>query len=698
MSFKASNLVLFFTILTNLIFPQQNQPEKNKIVVGYYAGWAMYARDYNVSDILDVADKYTHINYAFFGIDWDQATETAALMSTDEHQDYEHSEDHVNTSDDSWKLPGYYGDGEAKRGNIGALGILKSKIEEAGGSIKIILSVGGWTLSQPFPLLAASQNGRETFAQSCADWLIKYNHFDGIDLDWEFPFKGGYDGFEIVNGKTYDVQPHNTNDALNFLLLLKEIRETFDANNLQEKEISVALGNNRQILSSQVIGNGNKENYGRTDHIFDYLNFATFFGYDLGGAWEDRTCHNAPLYPSGNEEDPLFGKGRSWSLDGLLDEFTAIVGEEYINQIYVGIPFYGRMFGNVNSQQENSEYPGLFSDAPRSQLPSKCTKGVAAAPPGTWDPNEDIEGSPHSFECERTGAIEYLDLIGGEGLTEIRYPHHFLKKEKQDEVNLEARKAGWVRYWDDTSKVPYLYNDITNEFISYDDPTSLQLKVDRILSRGFGGLMVWEISQDLRDVSTDEDGLIDITEEAIESLKVDITLNFKDTNENYLENVKVVLKDENDTVVSEVTSNDKGIVMLKDIEAYKPYKIEMSLSNYTFSIGSGTTKLITLEKDELSSDKTINVKAQKLLEISTHNNINNIKLFPIPFRNTINILSDVKITSTRVKSMQGSILLTFNYKNDENPSSIDLNQLNSGAYILEIKSDDKTTSRIVLKK
>jgi chitinase len=59
-------------------------------------------------------------------------------------------------------------------------------------------------------------------------------------------------------------------------------------------------------------------------------------------------------------------------------------------------------------------------------------------------------------------------------------------------------RNGYVRYWDSTAQVPYLWNAQTHVFISYDDPQSLKLKADFVKTRGLGGMMYWEQSQDPR--------------------------------------------------------------------------------------------------------------------------------------------------------------------------------------------------------
>jgi len=57
-------------------------------------------------------------------------------------------------------------------------------------------------------------------------------------------------------------------------------------------------------------------------------------------------------------------------------------------------------------------------------------------------------------------------------------------------------RNGFVRYWDERAKAPYLWNAQTRVFVSYDDPQSLALKARFVRSRGLGGMMYWEHSQD----------------------------------------------------------------------------------------------------------------------------------------------------------------------------------------------------------
>lgn len=53
-----------------------------------------------------------------------------------------------------------------------------------------------------------------------------------------------------------------------------------------------------------------------------------------------------------------------------------------------------------------------------------------------------------------------------------------------------VNKNGYVEYWDDEAKAPYLFNGST--FLSYDDPRSLKEKAIFVKEKGYGGIFYWE--------------------------------------------------------------------------------------------------------------------------------------------------------------------------------------------------------------
>lgn len=55
---------------------------------------------------------------------------------------------------------------------------------------------------------------------------------------------------------------------------------------------------------------------------------------------------------------------------------------------------------------------------------------------------------------------------------------------------------GFVKYWDEVARAPYLYNSTAGLFVTYDDHQSLTEKVAYALRKKLGGIMFWEISYD----------------------------------------------------------------------------------------------------------------------------------------------------------------------------------------------------------
>ena len=55
---------------------------------------------------------------------------------------------------------------------------------------------------------------------------------------------------------------------------------------------------------------------------------------------------------------------------------------------------------------------------------------------------------------------------------------------------------GYVRYWDDVAKAPYLWNKEEKIFISYEDEESIRYKIEYLKKQGLAGVMFWEYSAD----------------------------------------------------------------------------------------------------------------------------------------------------------------------------------------------------------
>jgi chitinase len=65
-----------------------------------------------------------------------------------------------------------------------------------------------------------------------------------------------------------------------------------------------------------------------------------------------------------------------------------------------------------------------------------------------------------------------------------------------------AGAGGYQRYWNATAQVPYLYSATAKRFITYDDSESMRVKANYANQLGLGGLMFWELSEDVTSGST----------------------------------------------------------------------------------------------------------------------------------------------------------------------------------------------------
>lgn len=54
----------------------------------------------------------------------------------------------------------------------------------------------------------------------------------------------------------------------------------------------------------------------------------------------------------------------------------------------------------------------------------------------------------------------------------------------------------YVRHWEPSAKVPWLYDALNGTWISYDDPQSVRAKVDYMREHNLGGIIIWEIGAD----------------------------------------------------------------------------------------------------------------------------------------------------------------------------------------------------------
>jgi chitinase len=281
-------------------------------VVGIYSSYNIYDREYFVTDV--PADKLTHLNYGPFSI-----SENGQCISSDEWADtgFMYPEDEET---------------ERLRGNFKQLGLLK----EAHPDLQILMSIGGWDYSARFSDVAATEEGRVRFANSCVSYMQE-NGFDGINIEWRYPVAGGKEG--------NSARPE---DGDNLALLLDALRVAIDEAGVDDFRTYLltttlpAVPENLDPLPLKDL-----------HRAVDWINVTTY-GYQ--GEWSDIASHAAPLLP--NARDP---RG-----EAVYERYNvSATVDVYLNagvpagKIVIGIPFYAQTWRNVRP----NDYFGLYSIA-----------------------------------------------------------------------------------------------------------------------------------------------------------------------------------------------------------------------------------------------------------------------------------------------------------------------------------------------
>ncbi|WP_054027303.1 glycosyl hydrolase family 18 protein [Bacillus sp. FJAT-28004] len=223
-------------------------------------------------------------------------------------------------------------------------------------------------------------------------------------------------------------------DKHNYTLLLQEVRKELDT-----AEIVDGKTYELTIASGASPSYANNTELAQIAATVDWINIMT---YDFNGGWSTKSAHNAPLYTDSAAVQAGIPNADTFNVaKGVQGHLDAGVPA---NKLVLGVPFYGRGWsGCAAGPNGDGQYQACASTPPA----------------GTWE----------------AGVFDYGDLAA-------QY----------------INKNGFVRYWNDVAKVPYLYNAASKVFISYDDYESFGYKIDYLKTKGLAGGMFWELSSDCR--------------------------------------------------------------------------------------------------------------------------------------------------------------------------------------------------------
>ncbi|KAK4069890.1 CAZyme family GH18 [Trichoderma aggressivum f. europaeum] len=274
-------------------------------------------------------------------------------------------------------------------------------------SLKIIISLGGWSFSDPgpwrsvFPTLAASPSNRSTFIQNLLGFLSEYG-YDGVDFDWEYPGaddRGGSDA-----------------DAANYVALLKDLREAIDTSTKDYILTFTAPTSYWYLRHFDIKG------------MAAYADWINLMSYDLHGTWDSKN-------PIGSQ---VLAHTNLTEIDLALDLFWR--AEVKPSSIVLGLAFYGRTF---NLKSASCWKPGCPFSGPGDAGQCTGTAGILSY--------REVQSI-----LDRTGATSYLD------------------------------KDAAVRYM--------VYGN--DSWVSYDDETTFQTKIDYANKLGLSGLLIWALDLD----------------------------------------------------------------------------------------------------------------------------------------------------------------------------------------------------------
>jgi len=174
-----------------------------------------------------------------------------------------------------------------------------------------------------------------------------------------------------------------------------------------------------------------------------WANCVHIMTYGMAGTWDTETRHQANLYSSPTDPFRYSKESADKSVARYID---AGMPPE---MLCIGASAYGVEFRGITGEADK-ELPGLYQK-------------FSAKEPHIW----------------RDGVI----------------PYNILEK-------YYINKNGYMRYWDEYSKAPYLYSEAEKAFISYEDAQSIREKVRYATETHLGGMICHEYNADANYVLT----------------------------------------------------------------------------------------------------------------------------------------------------------------------------------------------------
>lgn len=167
--------------------------------------------------------------------------------------------------------------------------------------------------------------------------------------------------------------------------------------------------------------------------------------------WTDTTAANAPLR-FGATGQHVSGESaiQAWIGAGIPSD-----------RVYLGVPFYGYTHKTRNPITSQTGMDVLL-DRSLPQIKGDDYDGYATDP---------CPGAKPSY----SGEYQWRSI---------------------EKSGLVRNASGWTTYWDQKTETPFAYNQQNQQFVTYDNPTSLRIKTQFAKNHSLGGMMLWSVEMD----------------------------------------------------------------------------------------------------------------------------------------------------------------------------------------------------------
>lgn len=426
--------------------PQETEPlaaEKKEVVV-YFANWYLDTKTAQEgAEVCSIPwDQVTYVNHAFWAVEpADGSTETSFARR-------EAGESARTSFRVASTLP--EADFENDEPSTMAEGLPRnhfaqySYFAELHPEVNVLISIGGWTRCGYFSEMAYTPEGRRSFVESCMETLEAYPWLDGFDIDWEY-FGGSNDGErrpEDDNDQGCPIWGTKQEDSENFALLAQELRTAMD------EKYGPGVKKLTACASASYGWTLPNQNWRLVSPYMDLVNIMT---YDLAGLWDHITGHASKMADVKNAVNTML---RGYKVP--------------LSKICIGTPFYA-------------------TDYKMTHVPfGKTAVGLQIEPEGPA--GEVTQEMVRAFETEAVSGYT-IDWVDGRPVMGETF---------------DKGGTGWHFTMDEKDNAPYMYNDDENSpyylwYLSYENPLSLQQKLDYIQETQLTGIIIWECSEDTLD-------------------------------------------------------------------------------------------------------------------------------------------------------------------------------------------------------